>query len=306
MRIILCILSVLINIGCSQSLDKEHPLYTDKKSFKSEKHTRIIGTKLFAIIPDEFQYNRKINRYQTTKNQEIIFFEHSNISWSEYCKRNKGFSKETIPLYGFKGHYIELEDSKSNTTNMIVHFGNENFVFMVTAKSPNEIPEGRNQLLKILQSLYYDTSFKIDELDLANFTFDRELISEYTLNHRSKDFYSFSLKNNRTYPSPNKIIFKSIYLPIHQKLDDLINKQVEVKKNIGTEFKSEEIKNDIIGNYDAKILKSEIRLKSKMGLYCHAILSDSINAIEITVSGYEGIEKLDSSFMEILTSVKFK
>jgi len=306
MRIILCILSVLVYVSCSQSLNKEHPLYTDNKTVKSENHIRIIGTKLFAIIPDNFQYNRRLTRYQTAENQEIIFSENPDISWSEYCKRNKGFSKGTIPLYGFNGHYIELVDSKSNKTNMIVHFGNENFVFTITAKTPNTVPEGRNQLIKILQSLYYDASYKIDELDLANFTFDRQLISEYTLNHRSKDSYYFSFRKDRSYPSPNKINFKSIYLPIHQKQEDLIKKQLVINKNIGTEFKSEEIRNEIIGKYEAKILQSEIKLKNKKGLYCHAILSDSINATEITVSGYEGVEKLDSIFMGILASVKLK
>lgn len=288
------ILFVLLSIGCTHNLNKEHPLYSDSNNVKTENHIRIKGTKLFAVIPDSFVYNQQAKTY-STKNQFIKFIQYPNISWSDIKKKNEIIS---IPMYGYEGSYFESEDLKSKSIDILVQFGGDDFVFNVSARTSTEIHNGRTELLNILQSLYYDEEYELDELELANFTIDRTF-TDYKLQVGTSNVYMFS-------KGGNYISFESLLKISEQNLDKKINSILAGELNRGVRVKDRSIQKKIIGDYNVRILQTEIIGEPKSSLFCVAIISDINNAIAVTAFGSEDTDELKSIFDNIIRSIKFK
>ncbi len=294
MRLMFFILFVLLSIGCTHNLNKEHPLYSDSNNVKTENHIRIKGTKLFAVIPDSFVYNQQAKTY-STKNQFIKFIQYPNISWSDIKKKNEIIS---IPMYGYEGSYFESEDLKSKSIDILVQFGGDDFVFNVSARTSTEIHNGRTELLNILQSLYYDEEYELDELELANFTIDRTF-TDYKLQVGTSNVYMFS-------KGGNYISFESLLKISEQNLDKKINSILAGELKRGIRVKDRSIQKKIIGDYNVRILQTEIIGEPKSSLFCVAIISDINNAIVVTAFGSEDTDELKSIFDNIIRSIKFK
>ena len=294
MRIIVYVLSVLLSVGCTQNLNKEHPLYSDSQNVKTENHKRIKGTKLFAIIPDSFVYNPQAKRY-STKNQFIKFIQYPNVSWTDFNEKN---GIKSIPICGYEGSYFESEDLKSKALDILVQFGGDDFIFNVNARTSTEIHNGRAELLKILKSLYYDEAYELNELELANFTIDKTF-NDYKLQVGTHNVYLFS-------KGGNSISFESFLTLSDQKLDGKINNILGGYLKGGIRVKDRNIQKEIIGDYNVRILQTEIIGKPKPGLFCVAVISDINNAVAVTVFGNEDTEDLKSHFDNIIKSIKFK
>ena len=295
MRILVYTIFVLFTLGCSQNLEKDHPLYSEAKNIKTDKHKRIKGTRLFAVVPDSFIYEQKSKRF-STENTDIKIVEFPNVSWSNIKAKN---GLQSIPLYGYEGYYFESEDIKAKNINILVQFGDDDFVFHINAKTSTELENGRTELLKILQSIYYDDKFVLDELELANFTVDKTF-TNYNLVTGQNDVYLFS-------NAQNSILFQSLSIEISEEnLDEQINNILNQELKAGVRFEEREIENDKIGDYSLRILRSKIKFQEKSGMYCLALIDDSKNAIAITAKGYDNIEDMISQFNGIIKTIRFK
>jgi len=218
MKYLIILLSIITIQACSQTSIKENPFATKLVSSKSEEHIRVKGTKLFALIPEKYPYIQELSRYQISDQQFIQFQNLPNNSWTEYRTRVKKESfgnglitYEQIIFNGFDGMYIEGEDPNSDKNDIVLAFGATDFITMIICKTSKSNPEARKEIVKILQSLYYDQDFQLDEFELANFEFDKT-ISKFDLAVAGNNLFMFA-KNGKAdseNPFANSMLFQTL------------------------------------------------------------------------------------------------
>lgn len=292
MKHIIAITLFIIILGCTESLDKQHPLYSNSTS-KTEEHIRVPLTEIYAIFPDSSYFDTQTRRYRINQTDYIKFSKLHNVSWNDV--KIKGSKRSLIPIYGCEGTYHE--STKLNVVDILIQFGEKDCVYMITARTTNG-QVGRDQIVSILKSIIYDKEHELDELEISKFTFDKKILN-YNFLTSNKDSYFYgdekgtlSLEYIDNY---NEAECKEIF-------DNRISKEIE----IGRIIKNKEIKEiDVKQNY-AYVIQSKTGYQNNKGTYSQAILTNKINSMMIIWIANSDSNNYDRTFKEILESIKFK
>ena len=82
---------------------------------------------------------------------------------------------ETVKFNGFDGLYFEGPSKIEGETKIGLAFGDETFVTMVVGVCRTEDQSSRQEIKNIFSTSYYDKSFKLNPLELANFQIDETI-----------------------------------------------------------------------------------------------------------------------------------
>jgi len=150
---------------------------------KTKEHTRIDGTKTFAVIPPTYVYKAALARYQK---KEGLYFQVMEMPTSyEAAKAN--LSKEAIEATGaklavykelkvndYEGIYFEGPSKYAGETKLGIWFGDATFVTSIVAVCADADLDGKEELRNILSTVFYEKDFELDPFELADFTFDKD------------------------------------------------------------------------------------------------------------------------------------
>ena len=152
---------------------------------KSDSLTRVKGTRLFVKVPNTYQPLEKLVRYQKNDDTYFQVIEDPNGSFNEFVSNmskqaieSKGAKVdvyENVKFNGLDGLYFEGPSKNAGETKIGLAFGDFNFVTMVVGVCKTADKNSIQELKTIFRSSYYDTSYKLNPLELASFKIDQTI-----------------------------------------------------------------------------------------------------------------------------------
>lgn len=301
--------------SCSQDLKDDFP--SEIKTKKTDKHKRVEGTKIFAKIPNDFEFIENLSRYQKADNLYVQFIE-SNSSNFHQAKPN--FSREAIES---KGAEIDiLKDTKLNDLDAIfgdgpskkpnerktlLIFGDNEFVVIAVGVYPKNNNEGRNKIIEIFKNLVYQKNFELDPFELANFEFDQS-ISGFKYAMTMSNFFTFNEDGN---PESESDFSNSINIGTMPKMSldkskEFIKSIIQNAKNSGKEIKSTKIKTAKIGDYPASILDTEMEIENRQGILYVVMLNGDESSVIFMGTSFDRKSELLEKYKETVKTIKIK
>ena len=124
-----------------------------------------------------------MSRYQKKEN---LYFQIMEMPTS-YEAAKVNLTKEAIESTGaqlnaykelkvnnYDGIYFEGPSTYPGETKLGIWFGDATFVASIVAVCENTDKEGKEELMKIIRTVFYDKDFELDPFELANFTFNKD------------------------------------------------------------------------------------------------------------------------------------
>lgn len=284
---------------------------------KTNEHQRVIGTKIFANIPNDYTFKRNLSRYQKTENLYIQFIE-SNASNFYQAKPN--FTREVIESKGAKIDIlkdIKLNDldavfgdgpsKKLNERKTILVFGNNEFVAIVAGVYPKNNIDARNEILEVFKNIVYQKNYKLDPFELANFEFDKS-ITGFKYAMTMSNMFAFTEDGN---PEPVGEFLTSMNIGAMPKMSvekskGFIKSIIQNAENAGNTIKSSEIKTTTIGGYPASILDTQIRVKNKDGVLYVVVLNGDESSVIFMGTAFDNTAKFLEKYKKTVKTIKIK
>lgn len=311
---LLLITLLCISFGsCSQDTKTSNPFAKNIKPIKTNKHQRVKGTRLYAIIPDNYKFIEELGRYQVSDNQFIQFIRTTN-SWSDYRANltREAFGVgvtiyQEVEISELEGLYVEGEDPKSNKNDIVLCFGNDEVTIMIVAKTTDDNSTGRTELIEILQSIIYDANYNLNEMEQANFTFDKS-ITNYTLSMSGNNLFMYSENGKEDVDNifANSILFGKLPGMNSMQLDKYVKNMIERHETNGIEIENPTITKERIKSYNATILDTKIKLEGKEGWLYQVILENNGEILSFFGSGYNDLVKRRESYIRTVESIRWK
>ena len=280
-------------LGCQESLDKTHPLYTESTPIKTDEHQSIPLTQLYVALPESTTYNEQSRSYWLGKKEYIKFSKTPLVGWDDI--KSDISVKDIIPIYGFEGTYYEFRDS--NWIDVVVQFGEDDFFYRITAKTPNG-QKGLERIRSILKTVVYDSEHEIDELEMASFSFDTDIFN-----------YNFINVYNEAYvyaKDGGMLMLKFEEDRSEDEMVELMKDRISKELERGLMLKDQEIKKEQVNEHVAYIVQSETGYHNNKGVFCLAVLTTNNQALEISWTLDRELAGYEDKFMSILESVNFK
>ena len=152
---------------------------------KADNLKRVKGTKLFVNVPHTYQPLEKLVRLQKDDRTYFQVIEVQNSNFIEYKSKMsrqaiesqgaKVDAYETVKFNGFDGLYFEGPSKIEGETKIGLAFGDESFVTMVVGVCRTEDKSSRQEMKNIFSTSYYDKSYQLNPLELANFQIDETI-----------------------------------------------------------------------------------------------------------------------------------
>lgn len=318
-KAILIILLITTNIisACSQ---EDRGNYLELKEIKTEKsnnHKRVKGSKVYLVIPTEYKYSQELSRFQKKERLYIQVMELENSF--EATKPNltrtaieaKGAKVkylEKIRIGKYDGVYMEGPSKFDGETKIAIWFGNNDFTVAVIGVFENKDDKGRKGLLEIMKSTFYDETFDLNPLELANFELELE---EYGFKLNSANSNTFVFTPNGKKDNESEEDVPVITIAAMPKMSE--NDAQKYMKDLiwRTEFndyklQSKEIKKVKVNNYVAYLLKTEMEVENEKGyIYQMVILGDTGSLLFVGMSSKKH-ENYPNKFSQIIETIKFK
>lgn len=207
----------------------------------------------------------------------------------------------------YSGIFVEGGNLNDNKEALLVSFGDDNFSTIIYSQTEYNDIDGRLELIKILKSVVYDKEIKLNELELANFTFDND-ITKFKHSMTMTNIYMFSEngKDDSRKEYSNSIILGNLPKMNKNELklytEDLIRKHQS--KGIG--LISPQLKEMKVGSYEALVLDSKITDKGKNGLIYQVVLSNGEKSVMFMGTAYSNKIDLKDKYIKTVESIRIK
>lgn len=176
---------------------------------RSNKLKRVKGTKLFVNVPGTYKPFEKLMRLQKEDRTYFQVAEFPGGSFTEYKRKmspeaiKRQGAKievyEVVKFNGFEGLYMEGPSKIEGETKIGLTFGDETFVTMVVGVCRTEDKSSRQELRNIFSNAYYEKSYKLNPLELADFQIDEKITGfKYAGTMANVIFYSPNGKMDTT------------------------------------------------------------------------------------------------------------
>ncbi len=198
-NLFLIVLSVTLTLSsCSNSEDVFPNTVTVAKTGNL---VRMKGSKLFAKVPGDYIPLTSLVRYQKNSNTYFQVIEVPNTNFVAYKSKMsrqaiesqgaKVDAYETVNYNGFDGIYFEGPSKNQGETKIGLAFGDETFVTMILGVCLTADKGSKDELKNIFSNSYYDNSYQLNPLELANFHVDETITGfKYTTTIGNIFFYS--------------------------------------------------------------------------------------------------------------------
>jgi len=213
----------IVLTSCSNG---QNPFPDNINVVKTEKLKRVKGTKLFVITPDTYKPMESMVRLQRDNDTYLQAIEFPGANFNEYKSK---LTKEAIESQGAKvdidkpvkynGYdaiYFSGPSKTDGETKLGLAFGDETFVMMIVGVCKTSDKEAINELNKIFRTSYYDKSFDLSPLELANFKFDEGITGfKYAASMGNVFIYTANGKNDLEKQQNQTSMFQLMTIEAH-------------------------------------------------------------------------------------------
>lgn len=312
-KLLLFIFTFSTIFGFSQATSIENPFSKEFFPTKTENHVRIEGTKIFANIPSDYVYNRNKKVFEKSKTQYIRFVEIRASFVESQNKLNTKALEERVSILektkygGYDAIYTEGVNPFSNDNDLILAFGDDDFVVSIVGKTDKEKPEDREELIQIMKTAYYDKSYLLNELDASSFLFDINITKfKHAGSNANMILYAEKGKEDEHNTMANSILVGNLPKMSKENLKIYSTAKMEHNKNLGIEILTKKVKEKKIGDYDALVLDSKIECQGKKGIIYQLVLTNGNESMVFIGTAYEDIKNFRKKFIKTAKTIKFK
>lgn len=169
------------------------------------------ATRVFMEVPKGYELVRQLVRFQKDSNTYIQVFESPGTDFHSRKpvvmkgfddavaagKISKEYYKKEFKFGPYEALLYYAADDKPNQEQIVLFFGDKQFVVMATGEIPADNKVAREEILKALLSMYVDTTVSSDATALTNFTLDVSN-TEFAYNGNASQmfFYTIGGKGN--------------------------------------------------------------------------------------------------------------
>lgn len=261
--------------SCGQKSNTDFP--NNVQTTKTSNHVRVKGTKVYGVIPSDFQYLKELARYQKNDNLYVQVIE-SNASNFVQAKPNftrqaieaKGAKIDvynTIKLNEFEAIYCEGPSKYPDETKLMLVFGDESFLAMVAGVCKTADIEGKKELKEIFKTIYYDKSLQVDPMELANFEFDQTITNfKFSMSASNMFLYSENGQSDTQNPFANTIQIQVMPQMTKEKAESYANDLPWRYETNGIKLENKTITETKINNHIAYVLETKTTYGNKEGI----------------------------------------
>ena len=301
--------------SCGQKSDMDFP--NQVRTTKTDKHFRVKGTKVYGIIPVDFQYMKELARYQKSDNLYVQVIE-SNAS--NFVQAKPNFTRQAIEAKGakidvlnniklneFEAIYGEGPSKYPDETKLMLIFGDESFVVMVAGVCKTADTEGKKELQEIFKTIYYDKSLEVDPLELANFEFDQTITNfKYAMTASNMFMYTENGKSDAQNAFANALQIQVMPQMTEEKAESYANDLPWRYEKNGIKLDSKTIKKTKISNRTAYVLETKVKYDNKDGIMYQAVLVFENTTILFMANAYSDIDNYLIKFKKTAETIKTK
>ena len=211
MRKLLYLFLLVSLTACGQSSNDQ--IKSEIKSSKTSKHINIPSTRLYIIPPPNFKVATTFIGLQKGENSMLNIYDlvggnfntnAATFSKTEFERQGaRVFDYKEIKVNGYPAKFIHMQGDVSSKGYAIV-FGDTTFSTMIMAVYPVTDENTGKEIVKSLNTIWYDKNKKIDPFETANFSLnDKE--SKFKFFQYSSNLYIYTVggldnKDNRDEP----------------------------------------------------------------------------------------------------------
>lgn len=301
--------------SCGQKNNTDFP--TQVMTNKTEKHVRVKGTKVYGIMPTDFQYIKELARYQ--KNEKL-YVQVMESNASNFVQSKPNFTRQAIEAKGakidvlnniklneFEAIYCEGPSKYPDETKLLLIFGDESFLVMITGVCKTADVGGKKELQEIFKSIYYDKTLQIDPLELANFEFDETITNfKYSMSASNLFLYAENGKSDAQNPTANSFQIGVLPQMTEEKAEIYANDLPWRYEKNGIKLDSKSITKTKINTHTAYVLETKIKYDNKDGLMYLAVLVNENTTILFMASAYDDLDNYLKKFKRTVETIKTK
>jgi len=261
--------------SCGQQINSDFP--NQVRTTKTNNHMRVKGTKVYGIMPTDFQYIKELARYQKNDKLYVQILESNG---SNFVQAKPNFTRQAIESKGakvdklnnitlneFEAVYVEGPSKYPEETKLFLSFGDESFVVMVVGVCNTLDLEGKKELQQIFKSIYYDKLLQIDPLELANFEFDQTITNfKYAQTASNLFIYTENGKSDAQNPTANSLQIGVMPQMTEEQAEIYANDLLWRYEKNGIKLDSKTITKTKINNHTSYVLETKIKYDSKDGI----------------------------------------
>lgn len=284
---------------------------------KTKNHIRVEGSKAFIIVPNGYEYFRELSRYQKNEKLYIQVVEPSMGSFSE-AKPN--FSRKVMESQGakidilkdikinsFNGIYGEGPSKYPGETKLMLVIGDDDFLIMIVGVCKTDDLKGKRELQEIFKSIFYEKSFALNPLELADFDFDKS-ITEFKYEGNMSNIFMFSDSRQSTSEnSPGNTISIGVMTRMSNfKAEEYSNDLLWRYENSRMKLSNKLIKMIKINSYNAFVLETEIEAEKEKGILYQVVLIGENKTILFIGFAFSNLESMLNKYKKTVKSIKIK
>jgi hypothetical protein len=297
MKKLLILILLFGMIACKQS--KTDSINPNMQNTRTGKHINIPGTRLYMVPPPGFTAAKGFIGLQDGKNSMLNVMDivggdfNSNaatFSSSEFEKKGaKVYEYKELKVNGFPAKYIFMQGD-ANTNAYALVFGDTTFSTMIMASCPANDKVTNQEILKAINSIWYDKSIKIDPLATASFSLN-DKDSKFRFSQYNANIYLYTIGGASTkedkdapavivtqFPNDNSMTLKSIADMMVGKLQEYGATNPEIK-NVSVQ---------LLNGADSYQMEVYTQMQGKNAMIYYCIVAKNEVAII-----FEGVAKSD-------------
>lgn len=308
---------MLIAVFNSCAQDKQTGFPDQINTKKTDGHQRILGTKIFAIIPTDYQYIKELARYQKNDKLYVQFIE-SNAS--SFIEAKPNFSREVIESKGasidvlkdiacneFECIYGEGPSKYPSETKLMMIFGDKNFVVMIAGVCKNSDTEGKTELQEIFKTVFYEKALEINPMELADFDFEMSITNfKYAMTASNMFMFTENGKSDAQNPTANSMNIGMMPQMTETKAEEYANDLPWRFERSGIKLENKDIRKQKIGEYTAFVLDTKIEFQNKDGILYQAVLVGKEKCILFMGSAYNDLDNYSTKYKKTVESIKIE
>ena len=303
--------------SCGQENNEDFP--NQIQTTKTDKLVRVKGTKVFGMIPTDFQYIKELARYQKNDNLYVQVIE---FNTSNFVQAKPNFTKQAIEAKGakidvlkdiklneFEAIYGEGPSKYTDEIKLMLIFGDESFLVMIVGVCKTSDIDGKKQLQEIFKSIYYDKALQLDPLELANFEFDQTITNfKYAMTASNVFFFTENGKDDLQNPNANSKMLQIQVMPqmTEEKAEYYANDLLWRYEKNGMDLKNKTLLKTKINNTTAIVLETEVKMTNVKGIMYQAVLVFENTTLVLTGTADNDFDSYLTKFKKTAESIKIK
>jgi len=315
MKKILYLFALLSLNACGQTT--AYKINQDIKSTKTNRHVNIPGTRLYIIPPPNFTVASTFIGLQKGETSMINIYDlvggnintnAATFSKAEFERQGaKVFDFKEIKVNGFPAKYIHMQGDATAKAYSIV-FGDTTFTTMIMTIYPVADEKTGNEIIKSLNTIYYDKNKKIDPFETAFFTLD-DKVSKFKFFQYNANLYIYSIDGIENKEDKDAPIVLVSQFPKDNTMNAKSIAEMMIKKIQQYGLTNPELKNtttDKINGYETYQTEVYGQMQGKSSLLFYCIVTKGNKAIVIQGISKKDIQTNLEEFKKMAKTVKIK